>query len=289
MGFVHRYADPHDREVVALIAALLAFGNVVAIKKSIARILGWLGPHPAARIDTARPGELESLFSGFVHRVYRGPDVAHLLENAAELRRRHGSLALAVAALRAEASPSASPFLETLARFADALRGPSPSRGLMHLVPDPRRGSAVKRLLLYMRWMVRPADGVDLGLFALPASELVIPVDTHIQRIARNLRLTDRTDASLRTAQEITAALAALDPTDPVRYDFALCHMGISRECPSRRDVDKCARCVVKDVCRHWERGALTRRAPTPGAPTPGALLPAQVLGDERGHRLGRG
>lgn len=248
VGFVHRYRDPHDREVVALIAALLAFGNVIAIRRSVGNVLERLGDHPGDRIDRARPGELEALLDGFVHRVWLGRDVAQLLTNAAALRRAHGSLAGAFALMR-EGRPD---LLSTLAVFADALRGPSPSRGLAHLVPDPRKGSACKRLLLYLRWMIRPADGVDLGLFAIPASELIIPVDTHIQRIARNLRLTERTDASLRTAHEITDALRRLDPDDPVRYDFALCHLGISRECPSRRDPERCGRCVVKDVCRHW-------------------------------------
>lgn len=251
MGFVHRYADADDREVVGLVAALLAFGNVVAIKKSIEKVLAVLGPHPARAIDEARPGQLRAQLEGFVHRVYRGPDVADLLTHAAALRRSHGSLGRALSSFRREAT-SSDPFLEAIARFADALRGPKPSRGLMHLVPDPRRGSAVKRLLLYLRWMIRPADGVDLGLFDLSPAELLIPVDTHVQRIARNLRLTERKDASLRTSKEITRSLAGLDPSDPVRYDFALCHLGISRECPSRRDEDKCARCVVREVCRHW-------------------------------------
>ena len=135
----------------------------------------------------------------------------------------------------------------------DALRGPSPGRGLAHLVPDPRKGSASKRLFLYLRWMIRRADGIDLGTFGeLDPAELIIPVDTHVQRIARNLQLTRRHDASLRTAREITDALAAIDPADPVRFDFALCHLGISKDCPSRRDERKCARCVVREVCRHW-------------------------------------
>jgi uncharacterized protein (TIGR02757 family) len=177
--------------------------------------------------------------------------VADLLANAAALRRAEGSLGRALARFRREEAT----FLDAVARFADALRGPRPGRALSHLVPDPRKGSASKRLFLYLRWMIRPADGVDLGTFdGLDAAELIIPVDTHVQRIAKNLRLTERDDASLRTALEITAALGAIDPKDPVRFDFALCHLGISKECPSRRDPEKCGRCVVREVCRHWER-----------------------------------
>jgi uncharacterized protein (TIGR02757 family) len=249
VGFVHRCERDEDREVVGLIAALLAFGNVVVIRRAVASVLDRLGPSPAAQIDALGEQHLTARLRGFVHRVWRGEDVARLLANAAALRRTYGSLGGALASMRREA-PS---FLDAVASFADALRGPNPGRGLAHLVPDPRKGSASKRLMLYLRWMIRPADGVDLGLFSgLDPAELIIPVDTHVQRIARNLRLTARKDASLRTAREITDALAAIDPADPVRFDFALCHLGISKDCPSRRDEQKCARCVVREVCRHW-------------------------------------
>lgn len=251
VGFVHRYPDPGDQEVVALLAALLAFGHVTVIRRAVANVLERLGPGPAARIDGASLPELRKRLDGFVHRVWRGDDVAALLANAARLRREDGSLGAALARRRAAAES----FLDAVAHFADALRGPRPGRGLAHLVPDPRKGSASKRLFLYLRWMIRRADGVDLGTFAaLDPAELIVPVDTHVQRIARNLRLTERKDASLATAREITDALRRIDPADPVRFDFALCHLGISKDCPSRRDETKCARCVVRAVCRHWAR-----------------------------------
>ncbi len=100
--------------------------------------------------------------------------------------------------------------------------------------------------------MVRPADGVDLGLWPLPTSALLVPLDTHVHRIARNLGLTQRRDASFRTAEEVTAVLRGFDPADPVKYDFALCHLGVSRECPSRPDPERCARCVLRTVCVQW-------------------------------------
>lgn len=249
VSFVHRYERDDDREVVALIAALLAFGNVTSIKRSVARVLCALGPRPAARVARARRTTLERMLSGFTHRVWRGDHVAALLFHAGRLRTREGSLGAAFSSRMREHGV----LREALADFADDLRGPHPDGGLSHLVPDPRKGSACKRLLLFLRWMVRPADGVDLGLWKdVSPADLVIPVDTHVQRIARNLRLTERTDASWRTAAEITAALRKLDPSDPVKYDFALCHLGVSRQCPSRRDRDVCAGCTVRSVCRHW-------------------------------------
>lgn len=255
VDFVHRYDDPNDREIVALVAATLAFGNVVAVRRSIARVLEVLGPTPHRAIEDERV--LTRKLRSFVHRVYRGPHVARMLVSAAEVRAEHGSLGNAFGSFLAEEDTRTVDrdvaFREALARLADRLRGPGPhERGLEHLVPDPRRGSACKRLLLYLRWMIRPADGVDLGLWAIDPARLVIPVDTHIHRIATNLDLTRRTDASWKTASEITTRLRELDASDPVRYDFALCHLGVSRDCPSRRDPVRCEGCVLRTVCQRW-------------------------------------
>jgi uncharacterized protein (TIGR02757 family) len=258
VSFVHAQTTDDDREVVGLLASSLAFGNVVAIGASITRALTALGPSPARAVEEAREAELARRLRGFVHRVYRGAHVARLLARAGEVRRREGSLGLALAR-RLEAGMT---FRDALADWADELRGEAPERGLAHLVPDPRAGSACKRMLLYARWMVRPADGVDLGLWPVSPSRLVIPVDTHIHRIARNLGLTERRDASWRTAEEITAALRRFDPDDPVKYDFALCHLGVSRQCPSRRQDALCEPCVLRPVCRHWmPRAGLVARA----------------------------
>ena len=249
LGLVRALA-PADREVGGLVAATLAVGNVVAIRRSIGRVLDALDGEPARAADTLGQAAIERRLRGFVHRVYRGEHVARMLARAGAMRREHGTLGGALAA-RME-TPTTGGLVSALAGWAAALRGPRPPRGLAHLVPDPAKGSASKRLLLYLRWMVRPDDGVDLGLWSISPSLLVIPLDTHVHRIARNLGLTRRTDASLRTALEITDALRRLDPQDPVRYDFALCHLGVSRECPSRRVEAKCERCVVRGVCTKW-------------------------------------
>jgi len=251
VDFVHRYDGPRDQEIVGLIAATLAFGNVVAARRSIDRVLAALGPEPAATVVNAEQSELRRRLRGFVHRIYRGDHLASLLWQAGDLLREHETLGNAFARFH---RASDGEFRETLACFADALRGDATSRSSRHLVSDPRAGSACKRLVLYARWMVRPADGVDLGLWPIAPSELLIPVDTHIHRISRNLGLTNRRTATWATAEEITAALRQFDPDDPVKYDFALCHLGVSRECPSRPDPVKCERCVLQDVCSVWRR-----------------------------------
>lgn len=175
-----------------------------------------------------------------------------MLARTGTLIRDHGSIGNAFAAFH---YASDGIFRESLARFADALRGETRSRSLRHLISDPRAGSACKRLVLYARWMIRSADGVDLGLWPICPSVLLIPVDTHILRISRNLGLTNRRTATWATAEEITAALRKFDSEDPVKYDFALCHLGVSRDCPSRRDLTKCEQCVLRDVCSVWKTG----------------------------------
>ncbi|HEY6837754.1 MAG TPA: DUF2400 family protein, partial [Geobacteraceae bacterium] len=115
--------------------------------------------------------------------------------------------------------------------------------------PSPASGSACKRLCMFLRWMVRPADGIDLGLWHdVSPTKLVIPVDAHIQRIGRYLGLTTRKQADWKMAREITAALRRLDPADPVKYDFSLCHLGISEGC-SGRDRLRCRACPIGEIC----------------------------------------
>ena len=123
---------------------------------------------------------------------------------------------------------------------------------LRFLLSSPEAGSACKRMLLYLRWMIRPADGLDTGLWAdgIPASKLLIPLDTHTFRISRYLGLTARRAGDWKAAVEVTEALKRFDPADPVRYDFALCRLGILDLCPARRDERKCRPCDLYDVCR---------------------------------------
>ncbi len=261
VGVVHRYASPADQEIVGLVAASLAFGNVVAARRSIEFALETLGPEPAALVSEADERTLRARLHGFVHRIYREQHLARLLFGAGNLLRQYGTLGAAFGSFHRRDGD----FRESLACFADAVRGDARDRSTRHLVSDPRAGSACKRLVLYARWMVRPADGVDLGLWPIPPSDLVIPVDTHIHRISRNLGLTSRRTASWATAEEITARLRKLDPEDPVKYDFALCHLGVSRQCPSRPEEDKCARCVLQDACRVWGAGSFAPSAKKAG------------------------
>jgi hypothetical protein len=118
------------------------------------------------------------------------------------------------------------------------------------LLPDPADGSACKRMNLYLRWMIRN-DGIDPGLwrFARP-DQLVLPLDAHLSRIARYLGLTRRATNGWLAASEAAASLKLLDPADPLKYDFALCRLGILKDCPAKPDRKKCRSCMLLPVCR---------------------------------------
>jgi uncharacterized protein (TIGR02757 family) len=253
--FVHRYSDPEDRELVAVIASALAFGNVTTLRAKIEDALARLGPEVARAADD--PEELSRRLRGWKHRVYRDKDLSGLIIGARRVQRAHGSLGAALSAeltRTGELRGALSAWAAAIRREGGLDRGGqlSARRGGAHILSDPGKGSAVKRLMLLLRWMVRPADGVDLGLWSLPPSALLIPVDTHIHKLSRNLGLTRRNDVSWKTAEEITSALRQLDPEDPVKYDFSLCHLGMLQHCPSRRDPVRCEGCGVQRVCRHW-------------------------------------
>lgn len=250
--YVHRYDRPEDRELVALVASSLAFGNVKALRAKIEDALDRIGPDVAAAADD--PARLRAALRGWKHRLFLGEDLARLLAGARAVQRTHGSLGEALRAALAEAGDLRGALISWTGsiRSAGGLDRPSKRRGPAHILSDPSKGSAVKRLLLLLRWMARPADGVDLGLWPIPPSVLLVPVDTHIHKLGKNLGFTKRRDVSWRTAAEITESLRRFDPDDPVKYDFSLCHMGMLQRCPSRRDPARCEGCGVMSVCRHW-------------------------------------
>jgi uncharacterized protein (TIGR02757 family) len=257
--FPKGYSRPEDIELVALIAACLSYGRADVFKPKIRLLLSRLGEHPselAQRFDVRKDA---GAFEGFVYRFNRGTDLAVLVSAAGRLQREHGTIGRAFAS-EFERTGGLRPALAFLVR---ALRGgidPEVVRrlgrpgDLGHLLPDPMGGSACKRLLLFLRWMIRGPDAVDFGLWRIPPAALVIPLDTHVGRLARFLGLTSRRDLSFRTAEQVTASLARMDPEDPVKYDFALCHFGMSGRCPTRSSAATCSACPLLDVCRAGPR-----------------------------------
>ncbi len=253
--FPHRYTDPRDIEVSALLAAGLAYGRADLFRPKVDALLQRMGDSPAAFVRTLDVRGARKLLTGFVYRFNVGTDVAVLLMGMGRVLREQGSLeALFVQGLQSRGTlHGALDHFTTGLRAVpmDALRvALGPERGLHHLLPSPLGGGAAKRLNLFLRWMVRGPDTVDFGIWTRVApAALLIPLDTHIGRISRYLGLTHRSDLTWRTAEEVTAALRALDAADPVRYDFALCHYGMSGVCPAQPVPENCGRCPLLPAC----------------------------------------
>jgi len=243
---VRRYADPRDREVAGLVASGLAFGSAVRACRSADAVLGALGSRPADRLRRGRAPAL----NGFRHRWVAGADVERMLRVVGQVLAEHGSVEAFYLAGGARGVRAGLTSFSRRVKARAAAFGPT-TRGFRYLFPEPEGGSAAKRLCLFLRWMVRPDDGLDLGVWSgVSPADLIVPLDTHVLRIARYVGLTDRRTASWTTAEEITAALRRLRPDDPVRYDYALARLGISRDCVHRRDPPRCGRCPLDGLCR---------------------------------------
>lgn len=262
LRFAHRYADPRDAELSGLIAALYAFGRVDLFLPVLDRLFDVMDAHGGPRrfIDGFDATQAP-LLRGITYRWTRPADLAVFLGALRRVLAELGCLelafgppgpplrdrlTLAIDRLRAACVASAAELGAPVERFSQL------PQGVRYLLPDPSDGSACKRWNLYLRWMVRPThERVDLALWStIRPAELVMPLDVHVGRLSRFLGLTSRTDASWRTAEEITASLRRFDPVDPVRFDFALAHHGISGACLGFKQEETCATCAIRTVCR---------------------------------------
>jgi uncharacterized protein (TIGR02757 family) len=257
LEFPHRFKDPYDQEVVALVAALLAYGNVRQIRRSVEEVLrriSTLGLSPSALVRSLPEGlpVFIPVFKGFVHRFNRGEDLTLLLELLSRSWQIYGSLG---AHFTSYLHPEAPDFSEALDRLILDWREWAGKRGegsFSYLLTAPKDGSCCKRWCMFLRWMGRGEDQLDLGLWAevgalksqklpenwdtyrrtfgnrfLRRDQLVIPLDTHTGRISQYLGLTSRKSLNWKAALEVTEALKKWDPVDPVRFDFALARLGI--------------------------------------------------------------
>ena len=263
--FPLRYPAPDDREVVALLTACLAYGRVDLFSRALEGVLRVMAPSPAAFVrefDSRRDG---GVFAEFIYRFNRPRDLVAFCVAARDLLAHHGTLEKCFAAGDAEPTGPIGPALECFARafletdVGDVFPRGRRSRGYRHLFPLPSAGGPCKRLHLFLRWMVR-RDPPDLGLWtSIAPARLLMPVDTHIENMSRAIGLTRRRSRNWKMAEEITARLALVDPADPVKYDFALCHKRMSGDCRDRRDAVVCAPCGLRAVCRHWRGRRATR------------------------------
>ncbi|MGA2401798.1 MAG: TIGR02757 family protein [Syntrophobacteraceae bacterium] len=228
LEFVYLYDKKLDRELSGFIASALAYGRVRQILRSVRTVLDAMGPSPSSFLLEKSPAAIGKTFLPFKHRFTTGAILSNLLEGLRELILEYGSLESCFLAGFSEKDRNVLPALAGFVKKLEKAGG----RTMPMFLPSPDGGSACKRLNLFLRWMVR-SDNVDPGIWrSIPASHLIVPLDTHMHRIAGAMGLTSRKQADIRCAIEITEAFSAIRPADPVRYDFALTRLGIKPGAP---------------------------------------------------------
>jgi len=248
LHFVHRYATPEDQEIAALFAAGFSFGAVKLFFPVLEGLSAWFdaqgGPRAAvAQWDPSQASELDHI----TYRWIRSHDVAAVL---GALNQRLKPSAGLTSLLGPPGEFPRVQLAHLRQELLSQLSGPA-TRGTGYLLSNPLSGSAAKRWMMFLRWMVRPrTEGIDLGLWThLSPAQLHIPLDVHVARIARLIGLTQRKDATWKTVEEVTTALRTIDPDDPVRFDFALAHLGIGYGCRGSFQESTCPRCLLRTPC----------------------------------------
>jgi len=250
--FPHRYENPRDVEVSAFIASSLAYGKVELFKPIIEKILSEMGSNPYEFLLEFSIKRHSRLFEGIKYRFNENEDLIALLFILHKTLTKNKSLEnVFMNFCRSDSltiEGGLAGFVASLLQINTSLvygKDIKPA-GLRQLFPSPVDGSACKRANLFLRWMVRDRD-IDFGLWkGISKKKLVIPLDTHIARISRCLGFTERKSQGWKMALEITESLKRFDPEDPLKYDFALCHHGISGVCKGEKNGAECKGCMLK-------------------------------------------
>jgi uncharacterized protein (TIGR02757 family) len=260
--FIYRYQDPLEQEAVALLAALLAYGKVGQIRKSVEEALlriSKIAPSPKIFVKSLDSAvfkkKAHEAFQGFVHRFNKDSDPVILFELLNLSWSKYGSLG---AHFNQYLKPSDSNIETALSQLIKDWRNslpPQTPKSFHYLLTSPEDGSCCKRWCMFLRWMGRK-DEIDPGLWThfLKSNQLIMPLDTHTGRISQYLGLTLRKSLNWKASVEITAALKLVDPADPTRYDFALSRLGILELCQRSYREEICKKCQLLPVCQYAQK-----------------------------------
>lgn len=248
------YQKKEDVEFTALLCALFAYGNVPAMKSFLTRLFARMGKHPA---DRAAGGNVDT--TGLYYRFQSGEDVQNLIH-----------------ALGRIIKVGSFPFFEPMAGYPgdstqvridslqknlmDFVPKKERTRGIVHILGSGGGNGARKRYCMFLRWMVR-REFPDFGFYrSFRPEELIVPLDVHIGKLAKNLGWQTRKNSSWKTSLEITENFRKIAPEDPLKYDFALSRLGILRECRSKFVPELCHACELRENCGIYEK-ALKKQA----------------------------
>lgn len=218
-----QFSEKKDIEIAAFFAATIAWGNRAGIIKNAQNLMDRMGNAPYDFVMNASKSDLKSI-NGFVHRTFNDIDTHFFMRSLRNIYSKYDSLETLFMPLKNEMNlhQSISRFREV---FFEILY---PQRTSKH-VANPQKGSAAKRIHMFLRWMVRQdSNGVDFGIWRhIAPSKLSCPLDVHSGNVARKLGLIDRKQNDLKALMELDENLRKLDATDPVKYDFALFGLGV--------------------------------------------------------------
>ena len=226
----HMFSRKEDREISGFLTATLSWGQRAMILKKARLLMDWMDMEPYAFVSDASDRELEQL-SRFVYRTFNGVDCQYFVSSIREIYRHHGGFE----AVFTNAFLMGDSVFSALATFRTLFLSFSPMERTGKHVANVLKGSAAKRLNMFLRWMVRKDGIVDLGLWShIDAAQLMIPLDVHVGRVARSLGLLQRKQDDWKAVEELTLQLRSLRPEDPAFYDYALFGMGVFEKSPSK-------------------------------------------------------
>lgn len=230
LEFPHRFANENDIELSAYLSSIFAYGNIKQIIISLEKLHDLMENRPVEFLKSFNIKKEKKLFENFKHRFYTSDDISHLLAILKNVYETEGSLKNHFYSFyKKSESLKESIHLFSRSMIAKSSKKNEISHGMKFMFPDPYKGSAAKRMNLFLRWMIRK-DELDFGIWnEIPTSQLIIPVDTHVAKICKELNLTSKTNVSWQMAEEITNNLKKYDAIDPVKYDFAICHIGMRK------------------------------------------------------------
>lgn len=219
----HLFSRKEDIEISAFLTATISWGQRKSIIQNARSLMERMDFNPFSFTTDFSAGDLRNIRS-FCHRTFNGEDTVYFIKALRHIYQKHGGLE---SVFRVSVTPGQEVRDAIISARKVFFSLPHQDRHEKHF-SDPLRGSAAKRLNMFLRWMVRNKSGADLGIWKkIASSQLLCPLDTHSGRVARKLGLLNRNQNDWKAVDELTARLREFDPEDPVKYDYALFGLGV--------------------------------------------------------------
>ncbi len=223
----HLFTKKQDIEIAGFFAAIFAWGNRTTIINKSKELMNLMNNEPYHFVMNCKSGDLKKL-DGFKHRTFNSTDLLYFIEFFKFHYSKNDTLETAFTKFLKKKDETVENALDGFYNYFFSLAD-VPDRTRKHIAA-PQKKSSCKRLNMYLRWMVRKdKSGVDFGLWKnISPSQLIIPMDVHVARVARKMELFNRKQTDWQAALELTAQLRTFDQADPVKYDFALFGLGVT-------------------------------------------------------------